>query len=216
VVSRQEAHTSIGATPFEPEHDVTKNRAAVIRALRAAAEKLASSAKVKAAKVKAAASGEVFIGSASSPTLGAWIKPDSDEDSLAEQIDQVLAKIRLREPDAEDWIVADYNDFPNLGENPSLENLAAVAAALEEHDLEIIKAALDFAGGDIKDALKLVDAGYAVYDNEAAFGEQYVDNVGIDNIKNIEWYFDFEKFGRDLLQDSSYGSLGGDRVVVWE
>ena len=193
----------------------TTSKQDVIKALRAAAAKL-EKAEAGGTRVKArSGDGKVFIGAAIAPTLGAWIKPDSDEDTLVEQIDQVLEKIRAREPDAEDWIIAAYDDFPNLGENPSLENLADVAAALEKHDRKIVEAALDFAGGDIKDALKMVDQGYSVYDSEADYAEKYVEDVGINNIKNLDWYLDFEKLGRDLIQDESYASLGGNRVVIW-
>lgn len=199
----------------------TTSKQDVIKALRAAAAKLQASAAKKAeaggTRVKArSGDGQVFIGAASSPTLGAWITPDGDEDTLAEQIDQVLAKIRKREPDVEEWIVADYDDFPNLGENPSLANLAAIAAALDDHDLEIVNAALDYAGGkDVDGALKALKDGYAVYDSETAYAEQYVEEAGVENIKNLDWYLDFEKLGRDLIQDESYTPLGGDRIVLW-
>lgn len=192
----------------------TTSKQDVIKALRAAAAKLqASAAKAEAGtRVKARADGQVFIGAASSPALGAWITPDGDEDTLAEQI----AKIRKREPDVEEWIVADYNDFPNLGENPSLADLAAIAAALDDHDLDIVNAALDFAGGkDVDGALAALKDGYSVYDSETAYAEQYVEDAGIENIKNLDRYLDFEKLGRDMMQDVSYGSLGGNRIVIW-
>lgn len=200
------------------------DKQAVIRTLRSAAARLSVSAGARArgrrpAKAGVAVSakrqvGKVFIGLAQQPSLGAWITPDSDVETLSEQIGQVLEKAQRRVPGAQEWLVAAYDDFPDLGENPNLEDLAAIAEALGEHDYDVVIAALSYAGGDVDDALKRLREGYALYDSETAYAEQYVDDVGVAGISNLEWYLDFEKLGRDLLQASEYGEAG-DQIVVW-
>jgi tetrahydromethanopterin S-methyltransferase subunit B len=189
---------------------MTKDR--VAKALRAAAEALDPKGPKKGKPVKAASGGQVFIGLVIAPAVGAWIEPSSDVDELQEQVDAVLAKAKKLEPDAEEWMVSDYDDFPNLGEYPGVEALAKVAGALEDHDAEIVQAAFEEAH-DVDDAIKMLDDGYAVYDSEESYGEQLVDDIGLDSIKNKEWYVDMDALSRDIMMDVDVYYVNGAPFV---
>lgn len=182
----------------------------VISALREAAQTLDPKAPPK--KVKAASGGQVFIGLVAAPTLGEWIDVPSDKDELQEAIDAVLAKVREKEPGAEEWMVSDYDEFPNLGEHPGVEKLAKVAKLLEDHDMEIVEAALSEEGGDVDGAESLLDDGYSVYDSEEDYGQQLVDDFGFDNIKNIEWYVNMDQLARDLMFDHTMVRIDGEPI----
>lgn len=192
---------------------MTKDR--VVKALRAAADALAPAQPAKPNKVKASGGGQVFIGLVIAPAVGAWIDVPTDEDSLQEAIDAVLVKARKEEPGAEEWMVADYDDFPNLGEHPKVADLAKVAELLDDHDKEIVEAALSEEGGDVDDAADLLEEGYAVYDSETEYAEQYVDDIGMKNINNKENYVDLKQLARDLMMDGSLVYVNGAPYVFW-
>ena len=59
--------------------------------------------------------------------IGEWITPANDEEKLLAQIDKILKA--SPEPDAEEWAIHDYNNFPNLGEYPSVSNIVKVREA---------------------------------------------------------------------------------------
>ena len=158
--------------------------------------------------VKAASGGQIFIGLVQAPALGEWLEPSSDEDELQEQIDAIVAKAKKRLPDAEEWMVSDYDEFPNLGEYPGVAALAKVAGLLEDHDAEIVQAAFE-ESHDADDAAKMLKDGYAVYDSEEEYGQLLVDDLSQDNIKNIEWYIDMDMLARDLRHDVNIVYVNG-------
>ena len=181
----------------------------IVKALRAAAQALDPSTKVSKGKpVKAASGGQIFIGLVQAPALGEWLEPSSDEDELQEQIDAIVAKAKKRLPDAEEWMVSDYDEFPNLGEYPGVAALAKVAGLLEDHDAEIVQAAFE-ESHDADDAAKMLKDGYAVYDSEEEYGQLLVDDLSQDNIKNIEWYIDMDMLARDLRHDVNIVYVNG-------
>lgn len=64
---------------------------------------------------------------------GKWIKADQDPDDLERAAKTILAN--TSEPDAEEWAIHDYDDFPGvrIGEHESLEDVAAIAKGLAKH-----------------------------------------------------------------------------------
>lgn len=63
---------------------------------------------------------------------GRWIDATSDVDAMQEQVAAMLAASPM--PDAEEWAIHDYDSFPNLGEYPGLEAVAAMAQLFEDFD----------------------------------------------------------------------------------
>ena len=52
---------------------------------------------------------------------GKWITPADTEEKLQAQIDAILKA--SPEPDAEEWAIHDYDNFPNLGEYPDNKDI---------------------------------------------------------------------------------------------
>jgi len=131
---------------------------------------------------------------------GAWIEPSSDVEELAEQVTEAIGG----NPDLE-WAFHDYDAFPNMGENPSLKDVAEMAELLEEHPYAIVKAAMNFVGRDDVDALRdWLDEGYGTYESKRDYVEQMVDDVYGDKIPAdlADRYFDYDAFGHDVLIDA--------------
>lgn len=131
---------------------------------------------------------------------GAWIEPSSDREELVEQVIEAIGG----NPDNE-WSFHDYEAFPNMGENPSLKDVAAMAELLEEHPYAIVNAAMDFAGDEV-DALKeWLDEGYGTYESKRDYVEQMIDDQGgLSKLgrQTIDIYFDYDTFGHDVLIDA--------------
>ncbi len=130
---------------------------------------------------------------------GKWIEPSTDADELAEQVAKAIGGNVNRD----EWAFHDYDGFPNMGETPPLEDVAAMAELLEEHPYAIVKAAMGFVDGDDVDALReWLDEGYGVYESQRDYVEQMVDDMGGPSAlskQTIDSYFDYDAFGHDVL-----------------
>ena len=134
---------------------------------------------------------------------GEWIEPSTDADELAEQVAEAIGGNVNRD----EWAFHDYDGFPNMGETPPLEDVAAMAALLEEHPYGIVRAAMRFVGRDDFDALKRwLDEGYGVYESKKDYVEQMIDDAGgVANAVSkdqLNFYFDYDAFGHDLSIDA--------------
>ena len=132
---------------------------------------------------------------------GAWIEPSTEADELSEQVIEAIGGNADHE-----WAIHDYDAFPNMGEHPSLEDVAAMAELLEEHPYAILRAAQGFVARDDVDALRdFLDEGYGVYESKTDYVEQMVDDQGGPSKlgkQTIESYFDYDAFGHDVaLED---------------
>lgn len=136
---------------------------------------------------------------------GVWIDvKGKTADDLQEEINAMLAA--SREPGAEEYAIHDYEDIPSsFGEHPSLDDIAAYVALVEEHGDAARAAYENFRSvSEAGDAMEHYAGSYKGLDY---FAEEYLDDSGVlSNLPdNLRSYFDYEKFGRDLV-------LGGD---VW-
>lgn len=133
---------------------------------------------------------------------GAWIEPSTDADELAEQVAEAIGGNVNRD----EWAFHDYEGFPNMGETPPLEDVAAMAELLEEHPYGIVKAAMGFVDRDDVDALRdWLDEGYGTYESQRDYVEQMVDDMGGPSAlskQTINSYFDYDAFGHDVLIDA--------------
>ena len=133
---------------------------------------------------------------------GAFIEPSTDIDELAAQVAEAIGG----NVDRDEWAFHDYDGFPDMGEHPSLEDVAAMAELLEEHPYGIVKAAMGFVGDDDIDALKeWLDEGYGVYESQRDYVEQMVDDMGGPSAlskQTINSYFDYEAFGHTVAMEA--------------
>lgn len=119
---------------------------------------------------------------------GDWVDVDSDvKDAVAS-----IAK-------DDDWLVADYEYMPSLGQHPSLDDLELYSELADEHPEHVIKAALDITR-DVEEAKEYLDEGYGEYESEQAYAEELVDEGAIDT-KTLLNYIDYEALGRDIAMD---------------
>lgn len=111
-------------------------------------------------------------------------------------------------PSAEEWAVHDYDGFPNMGEYPSLEDVAAFVELTEEHDGiepdDLAKIVADFSTVDeASEALR--DQFCGIYDSFRDYADETADeSLAAHDIKDdspLARYFDYESFARDLGYD---------------
>jgi antirestriction protein len=169
--------------------------------------------------IAAATPGQLYIahlGAYNSGTMrGNWITPDADPEILMQQIRDAVS---ATEGEDFEWAVHDYSDFPNIGEDPSVDDIAEVSALLEEHPLEIVKAALEAEGNDVGAASDKLEEGYSVYDDAEDFAFNKVeDQGGIEKLPaaTVKMYFDYEAYGRDLEINSPTSDLKDGKLLVW-
>lgn len=108
---------------------------------------------------------------------GAWIDCDQDGEDIAAEIETMLAASPTG--GAEEWAIHDHEGFPTgaVGEFSDLDEIAAIAAAIEEHG-DAYRAALAIAH-DHADALAHVeDAYHGAWDSPGAFVEDYHEQCG--------------------------------------
>ena len=130
---------------------------------------------------------------------GEWITPAKDVEELQAQINKVIKSSPA--PDAEEWAFHDYNDFPNLGENPSLEKVVEVQEAIEEHGADVVHGFLE--NWSVEDLDHIGDAYYGHYDSFKDFAENIAHETieGLDGDSTLARYFDYDAFERDLGYD---------------
>lgn len=133
---------------------------------------------------------------------GKWIEPSTDADELREQVLEAIGGNADNE-----WAIHDYDGFPNMGEYPSLDDVATMAEILEEHPYHVVKAAMGFVDRDDVDALKdWLDEGYGTYESERDYVESFIaDAGGVANAVSkdqLNFYFDYDAFGHDVIIDA--------------
>ena len=142
---------------------------------------------------------------------GAWITPSADADEVAAEI---IAAIGGNAGD--EWAIHDFNNFPDLGENPEVAAIAKVVGMLEAHAHEAVLAAFDAAGG-VDEAEELLDNGWRVFACHeeqalAEYAEECVDE-GMFPPAFLLQYVDFERLGRDLGYDMQVITRGGTTYI---
>ena len=138
---------------------------------------------------------------------GAWIDCLSDPDEVQERISAMLATsptARRTGLPAEEWAIHDHGGFYGLGigESADIEELCALAVAIEEHG-QPFAAYWDYSasGVSVENAVeRFQDAFEGVYDSMTDYAEDYAESAGLlDSMpENLRYYFDYERFGRDM------------------
>jgi len=147
---------------------------------------------------------------------GRWIDMEdiSDEDDLWEQIKEMLSV----KPGHDEWMVYDYEDFPDLGKHPSVEDLVSINELVNEYGGELVSE-LYKQYEDVKYIEKLlVDGYYGEYKDKEDFAmsmveEQYGDLHKL--IGNLAYYIDYEAYARDLESDFTFIELPNGNVAVF-
>ena len=151
---------------------------------------------------------------------GVWIDADSDADEMGEKVQAMLEA--SPEPGAEEYAIHDHEGFEgfDIGEFSSLSEIAEMVEFVEDSDDEdIARAALDLACGDLEHAKSYLENYAGCGDSLADWAEQFADDTDVlsEVPENLRYYFDFEKYARDMEYSGDVISteVGGTVYVFW-
>lgn len=145
-----------------------------------------------------------------------WVSFPCDEDDFQDSLKKIgIGEDRGDGSVYEEYFFSDWDtdydwvDLSNLGEYEDFDDVNEYAESLEnivdENQEEEFKAAMEYSG-DFHDALNLVETGSVtkISDESSSsrmdeeIGAYYMDSVGFSGLSNIENYFDYEAYGRDV------------------
>lgn len=136
---------------------------------------------------------------------GAWIDVDTDKDVMAAKVAAMLKASPT--PNAEEFAIHDYDEFPDMGEYPSLDAIAATAELVELAEENGIDAS-DFARiadnwhGNADDIRSALDRFIGVRDSFEEYAEDLADECLLDGVpESVAMYFDYKAYARDLSFD---------------
>lgn len=145
-----------------------------------------------------------------------WVSFPCDEDDFQDSLKKVgIGEDRGDGSVYEEWFFSDWDtdyaglNLDGLGEYMSLDEVNEYAEALEnivdEGTEEEFRAAMEYSG-DFHDAVDLVETGSVMKISDEsmsnrmdeAIGAYYMDSMGFSRLSNVENYFDYEAYGRDI------------------
>lgn len=145
-----------------------------------------------------------------------WVSFPCDEDDFQDSLKKIgIGEDRGDGSVYEEYFFSDWDtdydwvDLSNLGEYEDFDDVNEYAESLEnivdDGNEEEFKAAMEYSG-DFHDALDLVETGSVTKISDEsmsnrmdeAIGAYYKDSMGFNAMSNIEEYFDYEAYGRDI------------------
>ena len=136
---------------------------------------------------------------------GNWIDVHGDAEEMEKEAQKVIKTSPV--PDAEEWAIHDYDDFPNMGEYVGLDKIAEVADMIleSEFDASVVKAVIDNYSNDMDAAQRALEDNRGVWDSFQQYAEDFADEMlACHKDPAIEWikqYFDYEQYARTLVHD---------------
>lgn len=134
------------------------------------------------------------------------------EVALPTSLESIKACFGLDETDDYDNLVIVDSSVEFIGENGSLDDVLDFSRLVEDVDERLVYACHELFDYDVKDFLFYVDDFddmTLIYDVDTnrELGEYWVNELGIQNIPRdqLEMYFDYEAYGRDINIESSGG-----------
>jgi len=132
--------------------------------------------------------------------VGKWIDLEGKtKEDVLEEVNEMLKT--SKEPIAEEWAIHDFESMPDLGENPDLEKVVAIADAIAEHG----EAFLAYAKyqGDCATKKGFEDSYQGQYSNDEKFAQEMAKQCE-DIQKEVHWPYtciDWEHAARELMYD---------------
>lgn len=132
-----------------------------------------------------------------------WLElPFTDED-----MDEVLEAIGIDDQVYEEYVISDYttdiigleiDEYTNLYR---LNDLIVEYEALHEHDQKKVQAAMEYFGYNLEEAIERLD-NFVLYEGVKTLedlGRYWAEQQNLfEGNEFLEYYFDFEAYGRDL------------------
>lgn len=145
-----------------------------------------------------------------------WVSFPCDEDDFQDSLKKIgIGEDRGDGSVYEEWFFSDWDtdysglNLDGLGEYMNLDEVNEYAEALEnivdDGTEEEFRAAMEYSG-DFHDAVDLVETGSVTKISDEsmsnrmdeAIGAYYMDSMGSSGLSNVENYFDYEAYGRDI------------------
>ena len=145
-----------------------------------------------------------------------WIDLEtcSTADEISEYISNFLDK-RSKETHElhEEWFVTDYEDFVDLGEYPSLEEVEKAVKLSKEYTPEIVSKYYS----SFQEFDNLEELYNGVYDSEEDFAYQIAHEIYSEkDLGVLSTYLDYERFAKDLfINDYSSEKLENHKIAVF-
>lgn len=136
---------------------------------------------------------------------GRWVEPYA-----IEAIEDAIKELKAEDPNAEEFIVHDYDGFPNMGETSDWTAIVAVAEGLEEHG-DMYRAWMSLVGTDCEGSQECADTFQGTYEDVEDIGRQSAEG---EVPEWLRFYVDWEALGEARLQDASHCEYEG-RIYVW-
>jgi antirestriction protein len=131
---------------------------------------------------------------------GCWIDCDQDADAIKEQIQAMLKTSPI--PNAEEWAIHDHEGFGkfHISEWHDIAELAAIAAAIEEHGEPYLAALAETCDKEEADALIEEYCGH--YDSDEAFTQQLLEDTdGLPKDLPAYIHIDWEWTAKEIMMD---------------
>lgn len=165
-------------------------------------------------------SGRIWIGCLAAYNAGTlhgkWL-PASD---IREGIAEVLRTSPIA--NAEEWFVADYDDFPNLGEYPSIESVERMAEALDSaSDREAFTAFVASEGAQYATLEDFEERFRGRWSSLADFAEDFIEDCYGDCLKGLPEFIHYRIDWKGIAYDFECGGdfstidAGGGEVFVF-
>jgi antirestriction protein len=151
--------------------------------------------------------------------LGRWIDANQSTEKLHADIREILAE--SKEPPAEEWAIHDYEGFGtlSLSEFASMDDIAAVAQAIEEHGTVFAELAAHFGGlSGLEEARKYMEEGYrGEFDSLADYVAELLEDCYGDALKIlpefIRYHIDHDGIASDMEMGGDIFTIEIDRKV---
>jgi len=143
---------------------------------------------------------------------GGWISLPAEEEDIQEflknnvGLNEVYEECAIHDYECEFMEISEYDNIFYINE------VAEMLENLDEYDQEKLKAIMEYDSYDILEAIENIDD-YILYEditNDEELGEYLFLESGYDVPEYLEYYIDYEKFGRDyrLNADGNFTNFG--------
>ncbi len=115
----------------------------------------------------------------------------------------------------EEWAIHDYDEFPNMGEYVSSQEIADVLELMAEHGEDVVCAVLE-AESDLSYAKSMLNEFVGKFNSFRDYADELADEMigargSVDDM--LTRYFDYEAFARDLKYDYTVQEYEGSTYI---
>ena len=132
--------------------------------------------------------------------IGEWLDLTkfNDVEDLAKEVDRIANKNLVLYGD--EWAIHDYSNFPDLGENPNLEDVIKVSKLIQQlhNGYAAVKGFLD--NWSVEDLEHFEESFCGAYSSFKEYAEQLFDDT-MEVPEHLTSYINYDAFSRDLSFD---------------